>query len=130
MAISVKRVERVEKAISLVAGLIKAGHLRPTINAPEAQEAMSQIVAFAEGMHDGNVDPTTGARQDVVFDQDLKNGMSSVLEFCAEAFRMNDPDKARDYLLQVSRDIASGKGHPAPNPGPVEPTAKRGKGSK
>ena len=124
MAVSVKRVERVEKVIGLVARLIKDGHLRPTINAPEAQEAMRQIVSFAEGMHDGDVDPVTGARQDIVFDQDLKNGLSSVLEFCAEAFRMNDPNAARDYLLQVSRDIASGKGHSAPNPGPVEPEGK------
>ena len=81
-----------------------------------------------------NVDPVTGVRQDVVVDQDLKNGLSSVLEFCAEGFRKiaehSDPlaaaraaEEARAYLLQVSRDIASGRGHPAPNPGPVTPPA-------
>ena len=60
-------------------------------------------------------------RQDIVVDQDLKNGMSSVLEFCAEAHRLAGNEKGRQYLLQVSRDITSGVGHPAPNPGPVTP---------
>lgn len=57
----------------------------------------------------------------LISEQDLKNGMSSVLEFCAEAHRLAGNEKGRDYLLQVSRDITSGKGHPAPNPGPVTP---------
>ena len=60
-------------------------------------------------------------RQDIVVDQDLKNGLSSVLEFAAEGFRLSGQEDARQYLLQVSRDIASGVGHPAPNPGPVTP---------
>lgn len=68
-----------------------------------------------------NVDPDTGARQDWVDDQDLKNGLASVLEFCAEGFRIDGNQEARKYLLMVSRDIASGKGHPAPNSGPVTP---------
>lgn len=67
-----------------------------------------------------NMDPQTGERQDIVVDQDLKNGLSSVLEFAAEGVRRGDED-GRQYLLQVSRDLASGKGHPAPNPGPVTP---------
>lgn len=80
----------------------------------------------------GNIDPVTGARQDIVTDQDLKNGLSSILEFCAEGFRKiaeadvpygvaKSAEESRDYLLQVSKDITSGKGHPAPNPGPVTP---------
>lgn len=68
-----------------------------------------------------NVDPATGARQDIVMDQDLKNGLSSVLEFVAEGFRLSGDGPAREYLLSVSRDVASGRGHPAPNPGPVTP---------
>ena len=60
-------------------------------------------------------------RQDIVVDQDLKNGLSSTLEFCAEAHRLAGNEKGRQYLLQVSRDITSGRGHPAPNPGPVTP---------
>lgn len=69
----------------------------------------------------GNVDPETGVRQDLVSDQDLKNGMSSTLEFVAEAFRRTGREAERGYLLKVARDIASGKGHPAPSPGPVTP---------
>ena len=76
-----------------------------------------------------NVDPVTGERQDIVTDQDLKNGLSSDLEFAAEAFRIageKGTNAARDYLLQVARDITSGKGHPAPNPGPVTPRSVLG----
>ena len=54
-------------------------------------------------------------RQDIVVDQDLKNGLSSVLEFCAEGFRKIaeaevphgvavSAQESRDYLLQVSKD--------------------------
>ena len=68
-----------------------------------------------------NVDPETGQRQDIVVDQDLKNGMASILEFVAEAFRQAGRGRERAYLLGVARDIASGKGHPAPSPGPVTP---------
>ena len=59
----------------------------------------------------------------IISEQDLKNGMSSVLEFCAEGVRLGG-EKGRQYLLQVSRDIASGRGHPAPNPGPVTPPTR------
>ena len=68
-----------------------------------------------------NTDPKTGIRQDQVVDSDLKNGLSSVLEFAAEAHRLGGNEEGRQYLLHVSRDIASGLGHPAPNPGPVTP---------
>ena len=63
-------------------------------------------------------------RQDIVVDQDLKNGLSSTLEFCAEAHRLAGNEKGRQYLLDVSRDITSGRGHPAPNPGPVTPLGR------
>lgn len=68
-----------------------------------------------------NVDPDTGIRQDQPTDQDLKNGMASVLEFVAEAFRRSGFEPERQYLLGVARDITDGKGHPAPNAGPVTP---------
>ena len=71
--------------------------------------------------HSRNTDPETGVRQDTVLDQDLRNGLGSVLEFCAEGFRLSGNEEARQYLLRVSRDISSGRGHPAPNPGPVTP---------
>ena len=63
-------------------------------------------------------------RQDYVTDQDLKNGLGSLLEFVAEAIRLHETkgmEPARDYLLKVSKDIITGKGHRAPNPGPVTP---------
>ena len=68
-----------------------------------------------------DVDPATAQRQDIVTDQDLKNGLGSLLDFVAEAFRMAGRERERRYLLQVGRDIISGKGHTAPNPGPVTP---------
>ena len=85
----------------------------------EAQQLLGEGVDHLLGT---NVDPVTGTRQDIVTDQDLKNGLSSVLEFVAESARISGHMQARDYLLQVSRDITSGRGHPAPNPGPVTPT--------
>ena len=63
-------------------------------------------------------------RQDVVLDQDLKNGLGSLLEFVAHAIEIahvRSPEEAKNYLKEVSRDIITGKGHPAPNPGPVTP---------
>ena len=66
-------------------------------------------------------------RQDYVTDQDLKNGLGSLLEFVGEAIRLahspGGPDAARAYLHNVSGDIITGKGHRAPNPGPVTPQA-------
>ena len=70
--------------------------------------------------HDRNTDPETGVRQDVVMDQDLKNGLASVLEFCAAGVKMGG-EVGQRYLIEVARHIASGRGYPAPNPGPVTP---------
>ena len=86
------------------------------------QEAQQLLGEGVDNLLGTNVDPVTGARQDIVTDQDLKNGLSSVLEFVAEGFNKHGDEEARDYLLQVARDITSGRGHPAPNPGPVTPT--------
>ena len=65
-------------------------------------------------------------RQDIVTDQNLKNGMGSLLEYVSEAFRLNaakGPDAARAYLHEVAEDIITDKGRPAPeNTGPVTPT--------
>ena len=88
----------------------------------EAQQLLGDQIHDLLGI---NVDPNTGERQDIVTDQDLKNGLSSVLEFVAESARISGHGEAREYLLQVSRDIASGRGHPAPNPGPVTPVEER-----
>ena len=82
----------------------------------------------------GNVDPVTGKRQDIVVDQDLKNGLGSLLEFVGEAFRVAGKngantaacEKAREYCISVGRDIISGKGRRAPNPGPVTPKSVLG----
>ena len=67
-----------------------------------------------------DINPETG-RPYAVSDQDLKNGLSSVLQYVAHAFAV-PPGEAERYLTGVSRDIASGKGHQAPSPGPVTPT--------
>lgn len=67
-------------------------------------------------------------RQDIVTDQDLKNGLGSVLEFMEEALRIvgeKGTDAARKYLREVAGDIISGKGHPAPSPGPVTPDGEQ-----
>ena len=76
-----------------------------------------------------NVDPNTGLRQDIVSDQDLKNGLGSILEFVGEAFRVAGKnganpqacEQARAYCRSVAADIITGKGRRAPNPGPVTP---------
>lgn len=68
-------------------------------------------------------------RQDIVVDQDLRNGLGSVLEFVAHALELAEAKGAKagkDYLLRVAKDIITGRGHPAPNPGPVTPEAHNG----
>ena len=69
------------------------------------------------------------ARQDIVTDQNLKNGMGSVLEFCGYAVELasvKGAQAARDYLKGVARDIITGRGRRAPNPAPVAPQALAG----
>lgn len=56
-----------------------------------------------------------------ISESDERNGIASTLEFAAEGVRRGGED-GRQYLLGVSRGIASGAGYPAPNPGPVTPT--------
>ena len=68
-----------------------------------------------------DVNPETG-QEYAVSDQDLKNGMASVLEFVAHGFEVSGDHDAKNYLMQVARNIASGRGQPAPSPGPVTPT--------
>ena len=60
-------------------------------------------------------------RQDVVVDQDLRNGLGSLLQFIGHAFEIGDGHRARVYLDAVARDIITGRGHPGPVPGPVTP---------
>ena len=59
-----------------------------------------------------------------VSDQDLKNGLGSLLEFVGYALELAESKGAaagRRYLNKVAADIITGKGHRAPNPGPVTP---------
>ena len=109
------RTQAVEDAVKEIA--IGVVHLTVALHPPDDNGDARDTQPTLLGT---NVDPRTGMRQDVVSDQDLKNGLSGVLQFVAGAMRMN-PRQGADYLDQVARDVASGKGHPAPVPGPVTP---------
>ena len=59
-----------------------------------------------------------------VSDQDLRNGLGDLLEYVGYALELAEAKGAkagRAYLKEVGADIISGRGHPAPNPGPVTP---------
>ena len=67
---------------------------------------------------------TSKTKENFVSDQDLRNGLGSLLQFVSEGFRLyrtHGEDAAKNYLNEVAKDIISGKGHPAPSPGPVTP---------
>lgn len=66
--------------------------------------------------------------QHIVRDQDLKNGLGSILEFVAEGIKRSfeqSPDVGFKYLRKVAKHIIDGEGEALPVPGPVTPHFKK-----
>ena len=56
--------------------------------------------------------------------QDLRNGLGDLLQYVGKAIEIAKEEStqaAQNYLNEVSEDIITGKGHIAPNTGPVTP---------